>query len=137
MPIRYRGLRNWRYQLVEPHEVVTPIAGHEYHDPYFSIDRCGTLVAHRGYCWDGPSGPVLHSRTTLRPSLVHDVFYQLIRLGVVPIERRKEVDDLFRRHLLGAGMGSFRAWYFYRAVRMFGGSAASADEPPPEVLTAP
>lgn len=137
MAIKYRGLRNWRFQLAEDYEILTKIDGYEHEAKYFSIDKQGLVTIRSGYCWDGPSGPVFKTPATLRPALVHDVFYQLIRRGVVPISERKAVDDLFYRLCLDAGMSRFRAWYFYKAVRWFGNAAATDDEPYPSIKHAP
>jgi len=95
------------------------------------------LVIERGYCWDGPSGPTWDSANALRASLVHDVFYQLIRQGIIPMKERKPIDDLFRKLLLDSGMSRFRAWYYWKAVRAAGFFAASKREKGIETREAP
>jgi hypothetical protein len=135
--IKYQSLRNWKYRLVEPYTAVTPVRGFEHAAEFFTLLETGTLSVKAGYCWDGPSGPTWDSPESLRPSLVHDVFYQLLRMGVLYSSKRKVVDDFFHFQLLDAGMGRIRAWYFWKAVRAFGWIAASADEPYPAVRSAP
>ncbi len=61
----------------------------------------------------------------MRGSLVHDGLYQLMRDGLLDHEKyRKDDDDLLRVVCKEDGMSSFRAWYVYRSVRIFGGSSA-------------
>lgn len=129
--ITYRGLQSWKYQLVDDFTVQTTIAGLEHHCLFIVLASDGMLAIKKGYCWDGPSGPTWDSKTAMQGSLVHDVMYQLIRQGVVPMARRPMVDDMFRNMLLKDGMGRFRAWYFWRAVRAFGGQAAAKKKPLP------
>ena len=57
----------------------------------------------------------------MRGSLVHDALYQLIREGELPKELRVDADKVLRRACLADGMSRFRAWYVYKAVRMFAG----------------
>lgn len=135
--VRYRDLRHWKYQVMNDVRFETPLTGYEHDARYFTVTEDGVLEIREGYCWDGPSGPVWHTPSALRPSLVHDVFYQLIRMGIMSRRHRKRVDDLFHAQLLEDGMGRFRAWYFWKAVRLFGWRAASKDEPYPAVRTAP
>lgn len=135
--IKYRSLRNWKYQLVRPYKVSTPLLNHAVDEQFYRLNKTGDLLIRKGYCWDGPSGPTWDSPSSLRPSLVHDVFYQMMRKRSVKLDYRKVVDDFFHTQLLEAGMDRFRAWYFWKAVRLFGKSAASSAEPENEVMTAP
>lgn len=79
------------------------------------------LVAYVGYSWDGASGPTIDTETSMRASLVHDILYQCIEEGLLPYEFRKRADKEFRKICLADGMGRFRAWYYYRVLRLFGG----------------
>lgn len=143
--IRYRSLRHWRFILAENYSIQTPIFGCSFPDGddpaadrfHFSIEPGGLLVIRKGYCWDGPSGPVPAWRSSLRPSLVHDALYQLLRLEVLPAAMRAEVDRFFHRLCRESGMRPWLAWCFHKAVRWFGSSAASEEEPYPTVRQAP
>ena len=53
-----------------------------------------------------------------KATLVHDALYQY--LEDIPIEK-KEVDRLFRHHLIEAGMPVLLAWIYFIAVLLFGG----------------
>lgn len=81
----------------------------------------GELHVHKSYCWDGPSGPAIDTTDFMRASLVHDALYQLIEWGAVPARPWRAAAD---RELLSIcredGMPTWRAYYAYAAVRLFG-----------------
>jgi len=104
--------------------------------PFIYLSEDGHLRVKTGYAWDGPSGLTKDTKTFMRPSLVHDVLYQLIRNGYLEHTARATADDLLRQLCLEDGMSKFRAWYVYRAVKRFAGFAASASNQK-KVLVAP
>lgn len=79
----------------------------------------GFLVISPGYAWDGPSGPTFDPKCSMLPSLIHDVFYHLMRLGLVDISERGKVDILLRTLLVQEGMIKTRAKLWYWCVRKF------------------
>jgi hypothetical protein len=115
----------YRYKLESEVIIYLPLQfqfPRRFHD-YFAITnssdgRC-VITAHRGYAWDGASGTI-QTKNTIIPSLFHDVLYQAIREGLLGDENRKTADDVLYWLLLEGGMSRFRAWYFYKAVRLFG-----------------
>lgn len=101
------------------------------------------LVIASGYAWDGAStGLPWTPKKWIRPSLVHDALYQLIREGQLPMERREDADIVFYQ-LLRANLtwspttrlkygvfigmhnfaGTLVAMVAYYAVRLFGNYA--------------
>ena len=131
--IQYRDIQPYKYMLSKEFSCVVP----ESLRPKVSISICdengtprirltpaGTLFIHAGYIWDGASGPTLDDGSNMVPALQHDAFYQLMREGLLPQSWRKPVDEYFYEMLKVHGMGTFRAWYYYRSVRMFGGKSA-------------
>ena len=50
------------------------IIGERIEDDFFTLQEDGTLIVNKGFAWDGASGPTFDSRSSMRPSLVHDVF---------------------------------------------------------------
>ena len=132
--LKYRRV-SWKYVLVEGVELTLPpkLIGKasSYISPHLVVVRgfpgygdTPRLRIKACYAWDGASGPTVDTKATMYPALVHDALYQLIRLGILPPESRKEADKLFLRLLKADGMTFFRRWYFYRAVRWFGASSA-------------
>lgn len=137
--IEYRPRREWKYRLATTYTVkqnrivsyrasihsVRTCCGKS--SPFIELEPDGTLTIHAGYCWDGPSGPSVDTLTFMRASLVHDALYQLMREEKLPQSCRLPADELMREMNLEDGMGSFRAWYTYHAVRLGGASSAKPD----------
>lgn len=118
--MKYRHLKGYRYELLEMEVVLTEIKDLEIQHPLISLWKGGRLFVHPHYAWDGASGPFTQqTKTNKRGSLIHDALYQLMREGLLPRKYRKYVDQLFKQICLEDGMSKFRAWYFYKAVRMF------------------
>lgn len=83
----------------------------------------GDLVIHKGYAWDGPSGPTFDTPEFMRGSLVHDALYQLIEENVIPWGHRRMADRELWRICREDGMGWLRAAYVYLGVRLAGWTA--------------
>lgn len=133
----YRSLARWKYQTVEDFRVTLPeLRGAASFsvpntnplvavDTVFAFDAATTtLTIWRSYCWDGPSGPTLDSSDTMRGSLVHDVLYQAIRMGLLPASYRLAADNVLYRICREDGMGELRAQAWLKGVRWFAGYAA-------------
>ena len=79
------------------------------------------LTIANGYAWDGAStGLPWTPKKWLRPSLVHDALYQLIREGQLPMERREDADMVFYQLLRENQVNVLLAFPAYLAVRLFG-----------------
>ena len=124
--IQYKS--GYKYQLVSLCRVKTSIRPKEdIKSKYLSLDLSGNLVIEGGYCWDGPSGPTLDTKTFMRGSLVHDALYQLMREDKLSTADRKKADKELRRLCIEDGMMKARAWWVYRGVRFGGLKSASAE----------
>lgn len=119
--IVYRELTRYKYQLLEPASYATDITGFEVETSFVSLGFTGVLYCSRWYAWDGASGPARDTKSFMRASLFHDALYQLMSSGHLPTAYRKRADEIMRRIAREDGMGKFRAWYTYHAVRIFGG----------------
>ena len=130
----------YKFQLAQSASIQLEVVSvdEEIVTPFVTLTPGGTLTLKQGYAWDGISGPrfVRDTSSSMRGALTHDALYQLLRGGALPDEYRKEADQEFRRICRLDGMNRFRAWYFYRAVRRFGGSAADQGKKR-QVLQAP
>lgn len=115
-------MRSYKYQLVDTYQVETGIhlPGLPISTEYIDMGVTGRLTIRAGYAWDGPSWPAIDTANFLRGSLPHDALYQLMRMGLLPLEKRGEVDCLLRRHCLEDGMSSVRAALVYAGVRAGG-----------------
>ena len=133
-------IRYWKgckYQLAETYIVSTPITGERIEDDQFTLQEDGTLIVNKGFAWDGASGPTFDSASSMRASLVHDVFCIAMRDGRLSYEKwQDQVNELFRTHCKEDGMWHWRAGLWHAAVEL-------ADAGNPEqgrdrvVLTAP
>lgn len=138
MPIFYRKVRP--YQLGETYIIQTPIKVIEYAkiDGYIELSPSGMLTVLAGYTWDGPSGPAFDTPNFMRPSLVHDALYQLMRAEKLSLIWRSDADKLMYRLCRENGMGRLRAWWCYQGVREFARYAALPDgEDPYRLIQAP
>lgn len=118
----------YKYQLagdyidqvaVRPEEDIRSTTG------FIDLKMDGTITVHRGYAWDGPSGPTLDTKDFMRGSLVHDALYQLMREGLLsPVTWRLVADEELRRICIEDGMPAIRAAWVYDALRLAGGQAA-------------
>jgi hypothetical protein len=124
--MKIRKLRPYYFQTCE--EVVIADCGfcppRRIDTSHVCFSKHGKLSIASGYAWDGASGPAIDTDTFMRGSLVHDALYQLMRLGLLPIEFRDTADLLLKKICLEDGMNRFRAWYVYHAVSMFAARAA-------------
>lgn len=121
--IRYRD--GYKYQLAEDYSVTVAIRPPAPIDTeYISLTTEGVLTVRKGYAWDGPSGPTFDTRSSMRPSLVHDALYQLLREGRLPQEYRILADEELYRLALEDGMWRWRAWLWRRELGKFAAGAA-------------
>ena len=133
--IRYR--KGYSYQLAEDYSVqLQTIRPDEYvATPHWvKLTKTGLLTLHAGYAWDGAT-KARDTKSFMRPSAVHDGLYQLIRRGFLAPSDQEEADKEMRRLCREDGMGWFRAWYAYRAVRWQG--HAGLKRGPRPILEAP
>ena len=137
--IKYR--EGYKYQLAETYHVVVnfPIDS-EIRTEFIHMDPIddysSSLYIKSGYAWDGPSGPTFDTPDSMRPSLVHDALYQLMRATHLPRSLRDEIDDLLLTHLIEDGMDERRAKIWYAGVRWFAGQYADPENVK-KILTAP
>lgn len=118
--IQYK--EGYKYQLVADYHINTKIkpAGDIVTD-YIELDSKGTLTVKKGYAWDGTSGPVLDTDNNLRASLVHDAFYQLMRMRKIKsTEHKKSADKLFRNMCKIDGVPSPVAQMYYFGLEKMG-----------------
>lgn len=142
--IQYR--KGYKYQLADTYFHQLPadlFEGIVVSHPLFTI-RNSLLTIRMWYAWDGPSGPAFDTPSFMRPSLVHDVFYQMLRLKLLPaslfqpgigvFDTREWADNEMYRLCREDGMWPPRAWWCQRAVRKFAAGAATTPRP---IITAP
>ena len=117
--------KGYKFQLAEEYHVHTNLTGYEFMTDYISLSPTGLLSVAKGYAWDGASGPSINSKNFIRPSLIHDCFYQALRQDLLPQSCRKYADDRLKADCIRDGMSKFRAWYVHLAVKTFAKAAAN------------
>ena len=127
--IKYRD--GYKYQLAETYEINVPIpidvaTRTEFIDLEPVDTTTSKLIVKKGYAWDGPSGPTLDTKDSMRGALVHDALYQLMRNDKLKSRtHRKAADQEFKDICKADGVSNLRASLYYKALRKFGKPAAS------------
>ena len=123
MGIKYRKLHGYKYELADNYCIDLAILkslSDWVTGEYFRFSPEGCLWIKRGYAWDGASGPAIDTLTILRGSLVHDVFYQAMRMGLLdPVVWRPIADKILYDICIEDGMLRIRANWVYWAVQTF------------------
>lgn len=113
----------YKYQLAVRYKLQLPeifIPEQEVLHDYFAISKNGMLIIRKGYCWDGPSGPTIDTANFMRGSLIHDVLYQAMRLGLISRKLRDDADKLLVEICREDGMSKLRRWWVYKGVKWGG-----------------
>jgi hypothetical protein len=120
--IWYRSLRGYKYALKHRYTMdLLPLKSLErtVGNDYFTLCRDGTLTIEPGYAWDGPSW-ASDTPNFMRASLIHDVLYQAMRMGLIDDAIWRPIaDQLLHDICIVDGMSRFRAWCVWWAVRTF------------------
>lgn len=112
-------LDGFKYQLDKDYSLQTPVVGESFSDTYFSLALSGVLYIKRGYAWDGASGPTFDSKSSMRASLVHDVFCQVMRDGRLSYDKWQDiVNTFFAEMCIEDGMWGIRAAAWHAAVEL-------------------
>lgn len=131
--IQYR--KGYKYSLWETYSVQTNVKGYDVKHRLFSLTPTGWLTIYEDYPWDGPSGPTFDTPDFMRGSLVHDAFYEMMRLGLIPQDAFTPANLELKTICLEDDMSNFRADYVFDGVEVFGRSSCSPQ--PEHILTAP
>ena len=125
---KIRFIGGYRYQLVSGYAVQIDIKPpRDIVSDYIKLTTDGYLMIAAGYCWDGPSGPTIDTKSFMRGSLIHDALYQLMRNNHLAADQRFAADRELYTACRADGMNYIRAQYTYRAVRWFGASSANPE----------
>jgi len=128
----YRG---YKYQVRKPFHIKLDIVPYEsIHLDLVSMDKDGNTIIFPGYAWNGASGPTIDTLNSMIGSLIHDLIYQLIRLGFIDDSYKEYGDKLLYDLCVEDGMWRLRAKLWKWAVLKFGrGSTRPSAEPILEV----
>ena len=77
------------------------------------------LTIKKGYAWDGATG-VPDVKSIIKPSCIHDCFFQMMREGLLYPSAFKEINKKMRNDCLDSGMNSFFAWTVEKGINALG-----------------
>lgn len=132
--IKYK--RGYKYQTWETYSTQIDIIGYDINTDFITLSPTGLLTINRYYAWDGPSGPTFDTKNFMEGSLVHDVLYQLMRMGLLPQSCRDYADDRLKADCIRDGMSRIRANYVHFGVDL-AAKAAADPKNMKKILTAP
>ncbi len=125
--IKYFVTRKYRIKLdIIPYAPIClslqteDVNGNVVHIPIATMDMEGNTVIYPRYAWDGASGPTYDSLNTMIASLIHDLLYQFIRLGLIDPKYKEYADHMLKVIGIEDGMLPCRASYYKLAVDKFG-----------------
>lgn len=114
--------QHWKFQLGEDHvERLELRPAEAITTAFIKLSKNGRLRIKKGYAWNGPTLPVEPESSHMRASLVHDVLYQLMRLGKLDHQTDRELADrIFLQMCREDGMAPARAAWVHKAVEDLG-----------------
>jgi hypothetical protein len=135
--LSYQKIDQWKYRVVKDIWVQTSFVGYDIDHTYFTVFSSGLILLKKEYCYDGPSGPTIDTPDTMVPAAPHDVIYQCMRLGLIPLSERIKADKMFYDLMVAEGdrletkdTAAKKSWRRIRAntwyynLRWFGESSA-------------
>lgn len=124
--MKYKSGYKYQLQETEIFEIKEFENRMAYHGKFISLEE-GILTLEAGYAFDGPSGPTFDTKSAMRGAAGHDGLYQIIRAGKLSYNQDREIADQYM-HLwfVQDGMWEWRAWLWYRGVRLCGWGAATS-----------
>jgi hypothetical protein len=127
-------IEGYKYQVTRDCTLQTETKGYDIDTPHVRLTPDGKLTAKDGYAWNGASGPTLNTKSVIRPSLYHDIGYQLIRLGLIGAKWKEYFDHLLHDLMVEDGAFKWRADYYKWAVLKFGAGSCRPSAEPPELV---
>jgi len=128
--------KRWKYKYTLADDYAFPTTGLTVPENidlgFVVLNTDGLLTIRKGYAWDGPSDPAIDTKNFLRPSLIRDALYQLMREEKLPQTCRLRADEILREECRENGMCKPRAWWVFKAVRLWGEKSVR-----PDMLEAP
>ena len=129
--------KGYKYQLVKDFSVTVNIQGELVDSDYIKLTTEGKLTIKKGYAWDGPSGPTIDTKNSMRGALIHDGLYQSMRdYGLDRAKYKGVADSEFKKACLEDGMSWLYATYMYYGVKLFGAKSTKPEGDYP-IKTAP
>ena len=107
----------FKYCMVRDRAIQTRVTGYHITTQFFILYTDGRLIIHRGYAWDGPSGPTIDTASFMRSSAVHDALFQMLREVLIPARDWRVVFDLANTELRRLSKIDGMLWPRYHFVK--------------------
>ena len=146
----YDDIRKYTVRLCHKHRIEYPFdlgITQKNHLPWIKWRQPNVLTLSKGYVCDGASGPSVTSAAIDQAAFTHDPPHQLMRMGIIPFEKRKDFDLFFQseyrryvqeskqrrkdnnipfsfKHDFDEIIHPLRSRYAYWILRLFGGKHA-------------
>jgi hypothetical protein len=119
-----------KYLVIERYSAIMPFCPpYDIRTEFVDFFRDGTLVIREGFNFSA-NWPAINTDESQRGSCEHDALYILMKLGLLDRSiYREKVDLRLYETLREDGMLDFRAWYWYKAVRVGGDDALNSPWP--------
>jgi hypothetical protein len=112
--MKYFKIEKYKYEVAETYCCQTKIIPPQTIDQEdFGITASGIVMAKKGYMWDGPSGPTIDRKENMRGSLIHDIFAEAMRQGLLPQSCWIPANEELGRLCIEDGMNSWWAKNVY------------------------
>lgn len=133
---------DYKYKTIRNVVGYCGLLGHHIKTKYFELAYDGRIVIYNDYAWDGCSG-VPDLKSTILPSLWHDVGYQCLREELILLwskyggnieayikaweSMRLVIDKLFKWAMGQDGAWRITQYLYYHGVRTLGGKYAKPE----------
>lgn len=114
--IHYKA--GYKYQFTRDYSCYTGIMlPHDIVRDFYTLTADGWCHIKKGYAWDGPSGPTLDTKDSLRASAIHDCYCQAAKDRLIDYDTfSPQYHQVFKDICLEDEMCSPRAWVWHHAV---------------------
>ena len=110
----------FKYQTTRACAGRTIVTGYDIETDYCILKPNGWLLIKRKWGCDGASGPTIDTKSTIRPSFEHDIFYRLMREKFLPRSEQGRVDRQLKLAMIKDGAWKVRANFWQDMLTRFG-----------------
>jgi len=89
----------YKYEMIQDRSVGTSLRGYRVTHRYFDLLPTGLMFIREGYRSDGPSGLTVDTPSFMGGAFSHDVKFQMLRMGLLPIGDWEENFQLSNKDL--------------------------------------
>lgn len=119
--MKYRKTHGYKYMISEDEKIKLPFSlGQKINLRFIALNN-DILTLRVGFLSDGPSGPTIDTKDSLKGAFCHDALYLMMELGHLDKSLKPMVDNILEIICEQEGMNPVRASLWDVAVSIFGG----------------